>query len=235
MPDPRTRRALLEICVDDPEHASVAMRAGADRVELCAQLEHGGLSPAPGDWDLLREANAATLSAGSLVCMVRPRPGDFVLRRGELEGMRHEVAAWRERGAAGVVLGVLARGGGVDENALRALVDSAGEMDVVFHRAFDEAGDSERALEVLADAGVARVLTTGGAATAWEGRAALAGLVERSAGRVTVLAGGGVRSVHARELVQQSGAREVHSSARMAGVFDELEVEALARAVDPDQ
>jgi copper homeostasis protein len=84
----------------------------------------------------------------------------------------------------------------------------------VFHRAFDLVPDHDAALAALVETGVTRVLTSGGAATAYEGRATLARLVAAAGERLTVLAGGGVGPEHAAELVRATGVRELHGSFR---------------------
>ena len=146
------------------------------------------------------------------MAMVRPRPGDFVLRPGELERMERELDELLTLGADGLVLGCLTGAGAVDVPALARLVAAAGGAPITFHRAFDACPDQGTALEALLDVGVQRVRTSGGAATALEGADALAALIERAAGRIAVMPGGGVRAHNAAELVRRTGAREVHSA-----------------------
>ena len=184
-----------------------AQEGGAERIELCVRLDLDGLSPGP---ELVAEA--LLRSRIPVVVMVRPRPGPFRVGTEELETMLAEVRGLRGSGAAGVVLGVLTGDGRVDRAALARLVDAAGDLPVVFHRAFDRCADLPRALEDLVDLGVRRVLTSGGAATAWQGRVLLRELVERAAGRIEVLAGGGVRDEHLAELVAATGVEQVHAS-----------------------
>ena len=47
------RKILIEVCVDSLESARAAVRGGADRLELCANLIIGGTTPSP---YLIREA-----------------------------------------------------------------------------------------------------------------------------------------------------------------------------------
>jgi copper homeostasis protein len=142
--------------------------------------------------------------------IVRPRGGGFVYDADELDVMRRDVRAARALGADGIVIGALRPDAAVDADATRALVDAADGAPVTFHRAFDLAADRDAALGALIDCGVARVLTSGGAPTAIAGADAIAALVARSAGRVAVMAGGGVREAHVAELVRRTGVREVH-------------------------
>ena len=176
-------------------------------MELCADLAQDGLTPSAA---LLTESLAACRLP--IVAMVRPRAGDFRLRPGELERMEREVAELLELGASGVVLGCLLADGRPDTVALARLVRAAAGAPVTFHRAFDRVPDPAAALEQLVDAGVARVLTSGGGNTALEGAPLLARLVAQAGERLVVMPGGGVRAHNVAELVRRTGAREVHSA-----------------------
>lgn len=155
---------------------------------------------------------AATKSAVSLpvFVMIRPRGGGFVYSDAERDVMRRDVFVARELGADGVVIGALRRDGTIDLEIVRMLVSAAGELPVTFHRAFDLTPDLAASLDVLAGAGVQRVLSSGGAPNAVEGAAVLADLVRQAGTRVVVLAGGGVREENVQSLVSVCGVREVH-------------------------
>jgi len=86
-------------------------------------------------------------------------------------------------------------------------------LPVTFHRAFDECPDAEAALETLIALGVTRVLTSGQARAASQGAATIAKLVRLAAGRIGILAAGGINGDNVAALVQTSGVREVHFSA----------------------
>jgi copper homeostasis protein len=210
---------LVESCVTSLAEAEASVDAGAGRVELCAELDEGGLTPPA---DLVREV-ALTVPV-PVFAMVRPRPGDFVYARAEIDCMLRQVEAARSAGASGIVTGALRPDGSVDAAALRRLVDAAGPLPVTFHRAFDAAGDPGDALETLVEVGVSRVLTSGGGSAAIDGADALAGLVRRARSRIVIMPGGRVRGAHVVELVRRTGAAEVH--ARAEAVPD------LVRALD---
>lgn len=137
--------------------------------------------------------------------------------------MLRTTAAARAGGAKGIVTGILHGNGRIDVDRTRHVVDSAGDVPVTFHRAFDAVADLSAALEDIIAAGAARVLTSGGATTAIEGADRLAALVGQARGRITVLAGGGVRAHNVRALIARSGVREVH-----ARFEDEASTRALA-------
>lgn len=174
-------------------------------MELCDALFDGGTTPSAG----MIAACKATVSIPIFV-MIRPRGGGFVYSEAERDVMRRDVVVARELGADGVVIGALRPNGTIDLPLVRSLVEAAHELPVTFHRAFDVTPDLGASLESLADAGVQRVLTAGGASTAAEGAAALAELVRRAGSRLVVMAGGGVREENVRTLVSVSGVREVH-------------------------
>lgn len=197
---------LFESCVESASAAAASARGGADRIELCANLDAGGTTPALHDL----ERAAADLEI-PIVAMARVRPGPFVYSADEIRATVRAIRALRAAGARGIVLGALTAAGDVDGEATARLVDAARPLPVTFHRAFDETRDRDRALDALLALGVDRVLTSGGAPSAREGSAALRRLCLRAAGRLTVLAAGGVRADHVAALVSESGVAEVHA------------------------
>jgi copper homeostasis protein len=196
---------LVEACVDSVASSLAAERGGARRLELCDALFDAGTTPSAG----MIAACKATVSIPVFV-MIRPRGGGFVYSDAERDVMRRDVVVARELGADGVVIGGLRPDGTIDLALVRCLVEAARELPATFHRAFDLTPDLEASLESLADAGVQRVLTSGGASTAVDGAAALAHLVRQAGSRLVVMAGGGIREENVRSLISVSGVREVH-------------------------
>ena len=199
------RSVLVEACVTSVEEAVACVSAGADRLELCRDLEVGGLTP---DIALVQRVRASV--DVPVFVMARPRAGSFVFDVAEVERTADEIEALKSVGADGIVFGLLTAAGTVDEPSVRRLVKVADTLPVTFHRAFDEVPEPDLALDALARLGVDRVLTSGGAATAGEGAEVLATLVRRARASVEVLAGGGVRGHNVAELVRSTGVREVH-------------------------
>lgn len=198
---------LIEVCVEGPDAAVAAERGGADRVELCASLLEGGLTPSLG---VLR----ATLDAVRIpvMAMVRPRGGDFLYSDLEFAAMLADIAAFRAAGAAGVVIGCLTPEGAVDAGRVGALVAAARPLSVTFHRAFDMARDPAAALEALIARGVDRVLTSGQRPTALAGLALLRALVAQAAGRIAVM-GCGDLTPGTIGTVRAGGLPELHFAA----------------------
>ncbi|MGI5208833.1 copper homeostasis protein CutC [Spirillospora sp. CA-108201] len=198
-----------EICIDSVAGAVAAEKAGAQRVELCAALFDGGLTPTLGT---VRAALAAVSSIRVHV-IIRPRGGDFIFDEHEVAAMEHDVALVREAGAHGVVIGALTPEGTVDRPVAERLMAAADGLPVTFHRAFDMAADPFGTLDVLAGLGVARVLTSGQDASALEGAPLIAELVRHAGDRVIVMPGGGVTDRNVARVVAATGAREVHFAA----------------------
>jgi copper homeostasis protein len=196
---------LVEACVDSVASSIAAERGGARRLELCDALFDGGTTPSAGMIAACKEAVSIPVFV-----MIRPRGGGFVYSEAECDVMRRDVVVARELGADGVVIGGLRRDGAIDVALVRLLVDAARGLPVTFHRAFDLTPDLAASVESLAESGVQRALTSGGAPTAAEGVSVLAKLVRQAGSRFVVLAGGGVREENVRSLVAASGVREVH-------------------------
>jgi copper homeostasis protein len=196
---------LLEAVCCSALDCEEAEAGGADRIELCAAIELGGLTPSLG---LLQEARARTRLP--IACMIRPRAGAFCYGEADFAAMRRDVATARAHGAAAVVFGVLTARGTIDVARMRQLVDDAGPLDSVCHRAFDVTPDAPDALDALVDCGVRRVLTSGQSTSALEGAARIAVLVGRASGRIAILAGGGIRAASVEAVVRATGVREVH-------------------------
>jgi copper homeostasis protein len=213
---------LIEAAVESLDDALAAIDGGADRLELCADLDVGGTTP-----PLVLVATVLARAEVPVVVMIRPRGGDYAYSDPELERMRHDVAHAVGAGAAGVVLGVLDPARRVDDRATRALVAAARGVPVTFHRAIDETPDILAAIDTLASIGAARVLSSGAAPTALEGAATLAQMTERAGDALRVVAGGGVRAQNVLELVRRSRVREVHArcggdAARIRAIRDAL-------------
>ncbi|MGN6270620.1 MAG: copper homeostasis protein CutC [Sphingomonas sp.] len=202
---------LLEICVSDVASIAEATAGGADRLELCSALELGGLTPSAA---LIDHAVRTGLPVHVLV---RPRAGDFVLDDGEAALIVADIRAALARGAAGVVVGALRPDGRLDRDAMARFRDAARDATIVLHRAIDLTPDRVAAIEEACALGYDKVLSSGGAASAAEGAATLARMVAAARGRLSVIAGAGVRPDNLAALIAATGVREVHGSAALPG------------------
>lgn len=199
----------LEVCTGSLQSVCAAARAGAHRAEICAALEVGGITPSLGH---LRQALAVKGIRKNV--LIRPRGGDFHYSEAEIEIMLHDIALCRQLGADGIVTGALTADGQIDIPACQRLAQAAEGMDLTFHRAFDVCQDPTTALEQIITLGYKRLLTSGQAATALEGLPLITSLVSQAAGRISIMPGSGVNATNASHILQQSGATEIHASAR---------------------
>ncbi|WP_454886459.1 copper homeostasis protein CutC [Sphingomonas oryzagri] len=207
-------RPILEICVDDIAGVHAAIAGGADRIELCAALALGGLTPSAG---LIEAALNVARPAGVAVhAMVRPRGGDFRYDDAETALAMREALTLIAQGVDGLVFGA-ARDGTLDEPALAAWVATARAggrpVSLTLHRAIDVTADPVVAVDVAAALGFDRVLTSGAAASAEQGRATIARMAARAGDRIRIMAGAGIRPDNAGRLLAETGARELHASA----------------------
>ncbi len=201
----------VEVCIDNIESLHHAIAGGASRIELCSSLALGGLTPSYGFMQ-----QAAKLSAVPVYSMIRPRQGDFLYSKEEIEVMRLDIEAAHKAGLKGVVVGILTQDGDVHmpfANELCELALSLG-LGVTFHRAFDQCRDSEQALEDVIHLGCERILTSGLAPTAPQGRNVIRSLVKQAEGRISIMAGAGVNAENVRSLVEQTRVQEVHLSGK---------------------
>lgn len=204
----------LEIAVVSAQGAAIAAEEGADRIELCTSLELGGLTPSQGLLELSAQCVAGRLEIHPLV---RCRPGDFVYSALELETMTRDAARLLKQGAIGVVFGALLPSGAIDCTASRRFVESALAVNpaaqLTFHRAIDSSIIDEAAVETLISLGFTRVLSSGGAPAAGDGLATLAAMKACAAGRLEIMAGGGLLVGDIRSL-EAAGMSAVHLSAK---------------------
>lgn len=208
---------LMETCCTTLDQALFAEAHGADRIELCTDLSVGGLTPPR---ELIAEAvNKLSIPVNVLI---RPKTAtggegfsakDFVYDEEQLRQIIEDIEYCKSAGAAGIVVGALTPEGAVDRAAMRRLIDAAQPLPVTFHRAFDvSTGDPYTTLDQLIALGCARLLTSGKAPTAWEGRGVLSLLVRRAAGRIIVMPGCGITPDNFPSLAAYTRAPEYHGT-----------------------
>src|SRR5262245_9536464 len=139
---------LIEIATSDFITTQSAVKGGADRIELCANLAEGGTTPSAGMIRQCREAFDVLIYP-----IIRPRGGDFLYTEEEFRIMLHDVKLCRELGCDGVVIGLLESNGRIDLSRTARLVAAAYPLGVTFHRAFDRCNDPFAAMEQLIETG----------------------------------------------------------------------------------
>jgi copper homeostasis protein len=199
---------LFEICVEGIDGVVAAQEGGGDRVELCASLLEGGITPSFGT---IR--GALKLCYLPIHVILRPRGGDFLYSDAEFASMLDDAREMAKLNAAGIVIGCLTPDGRIDEVRMKALIEAAQPLSVTCHRAFDMTRDPEEALEALIRCGVHRVLTSGQRATAVEAIPLFKTLNERAAGRIIVMACGELDPDNIAQVKRETGLTEFHFAA----------------------
>lgn len=205
MPSPIT----LEICANSVDSALNAQKGGAHRVELCDNLSAGGTTPSYGSIIKARE-----LLQIKLYPIIRPRGGDFLYNDLEFELMQKNIEMCKRIGCDGVVIGLLTSSGKIDKERTRHLVDLAKPLGVTFHRAFDRCVDPLEGMKTIIETGCERILTSGQQPTAPEGIELISQLVEKAAGRLTIMPGSGIRKKNIADVLKKTGAKAIHTTAK---------------------
>jgi len=200
-------RVLIEVAVETVEDALVAEAGGADRLELCAALDFGGLTPSLGTYLEIR-----AVCRLPVLVMIRPRAGDFVYSDIELRVMARDIVLFLPYRPDGFVFGPLNADGKINEDGAANLVRAAGLIPCVFHRAFDKTPKPTSSLNVLIRLGFKRILTSGAEDTALAGSSAIALLMVRAATRIEILPCGRIRANSVEEVVRVTGTRQIHGS-----------------------
>ncbi|MDO9511599.1 MAG: copper homeostasis protein CutC [Bacteroidales bacterium] len=200
------RIEALTVSIDSVRRAT---SAGVNRVELCDNLPEGGTTPSGG---MIRAA--VEIAGSAVMVMIRPRPGDFLYSQAEISCMEEDIHLSKKYGAAGIVFGCLTPQGMPDDELCRHFVKLAGPLDITFHRAFDMVERPDEALEMLIDCGIHRVLTSGGKKDAESGIEQIAALQSQAKGRISIMAGGGIKEHNVLKIIQSTGIQEIHINIR---------------------
>ena len=198
----------LEIACFNLESALIAQENGADRVELCAEINVGGTTP---NIEIIKKTKE-NLSIDVYV-MIRPRGGNFVYSKEEFQQMKSEIEAIKKLNINGFVFGILNEVSAINIEQNTELVNLAKPIPCTFHRAFDEVDNYKLALEDVISCGFKTVLTSGTFPNVMEGKEVLKELVLQANNRITIMPGGGLRSTNIKELDELVNAEFYHSSA----------------------
>ena len=197
---------ILEACLETPEEAHSAFLNGAHRVELCRNLESGGLSPS-------RETVRRCLEICELPLkvMVRPRPGNFVYSEEELTSMETEIKSLKKLPVTGIVLGVLQDDKSINLEAVQRLSERADPLPVTFHKAIDETRDPLQEMKKLSRIqNIQSILSSGGAQNAETGAKMLKTMQQEFQSRFRMIAAGSITSENLLSLHHKIGFSEYH-------------------------
>jgi len=199
-------KLIVECCANSVQSAINGQAGGADRIELCANLELDGTTPSAAAICMAREVLDI-----DLFVLIRPRSGNFVYTELELEEMLQDIEFCKEIGCQGVVIGSLNADNTVNIPQTKAMVQAAKPMQVTFHRAFDHTSDPKKAIEDIISTDCQRILTSGQAENVSAGLKQLKILQSIAQDRITLIAGGGLNPTNALQLYPL-GIREFHLS-----------------------
>ena len=217
-------KVLVEIACFNEESAIKAFLNGAQRIEICEDVFIGGKTPSD---SVIESIIAHTGDIGRMV-MIHKLGSSYQYTKRDFQWMLDRIGDLNDKDVHGYVFGAVNEKNHLDTEKLKELVTAAEGKDCTFHRAFDSIENKSEALEQLIELGFKRVLTSGGVGRAIDNTETIAKLNKQANGRIIILAGGGVRSSHARELIYKTGVIEIHSSAIMKNdVADEDEVRSL--------
>ena len=212
----------IEIACFNLESALIAQKAGAERVELCADMSVGGTTPTI---EIIKQAREHLTI--DLYVMIRPRGGNFVYSGAEFEQMKSEIETIKKLGVNGFVFGILNEDKTINIEQNKALVDLAKPFPCTFHRAFDEVLNVDKALEDVISCKFSTILTSGTFPNVMEGKEVLKQLVIQANNRIEIMPGGGLRSTNVLELNEMVNANWFHSSA----ITDGSEIASLEEIV----
>ena len=198
----------IEIACFNLESAVIAQKAGADRVELCADMSVGGITPTIEIIQQVREHLTI-----DLYVMIRPRGGNFVYSEAEFEQMKSEIETIKKLDVNGFVFGILKDDNTINIEQNKVLVELVKPFSCTFHRAFDEVLNVEKALEDVISCGFSTILTSGTFSNVMEGKEVLKQLVIQANNRIEIMPGGGLRSINISALNEMVDANWYHSSA----------------------
>ena len=198
----------IEIACFNLESALIAQKAGADRVELCADMSVGGTTLTI---EIIQQAREHLTI--DLYVMIRPRGGNFVYSDIEFQQMKSEIETIKKLRVNGFVFGILNEDKSINFEQNKALVELTKPFPCTFHRAFDEVLDYQQALEDVISCGFSTILTSGTFPNVMEGKEVLKQLVIQANNRIEIMPGGGLRSTNILELNEMVNANWYHSSA----------------------
>lgn len=197
---------IKEACVGDLNQAINAEKNGADRIELCARLDLGGITPPR----KLIEDCLQHLSIPIKV-MIRPRGGNFIYTPEEIDTMIQDINMCKDLGIPEIVTGLLNENQEIDMEGMLSLSANVAEMPITFHKAIDETSDYKSAIEQLKKIQQVKfLLTSGQASTANDGIENLKEMITICGNEICVVVAGKVTNHNIEDLHSKINAKEYH-------------------------
>ncbi len=202
----------IEICINcntiESMQKSVqnAYDAGAERIELCGDMELDGLTP---DFKFVKSARKLFKRNGVLT-MIRPRSGNFYFSKAEVNLMNQQIIRMAELGVNGVIFGLLRKNdNSIDEDNVNILLDTCKKysLQTTFHRAFDCTSDQLLSLKKIIELKFDRILTSGivwgSSENALNGINRINQLIENANGKIEIVVGGGINFEILQKILNQ--------------------------------
>ncbi len=205
----------LELCAASIEAITLAKSLDFDRIELCENLEQGGLTPSAGMITYALDNGIDTH------VLVRPRAGGFCYSPEEIAVMERDLAFCQQAGVQGVVVGILKSNFDLDTESLGTLKEKFPDFEWTFHRAFDESIDWKRSMDQLIKLGFHRILTSGFASHVDIGLTNLKEMRQYADGRIEIMAGGGVNAGNIAKIARETQPDAIHFSGTSKVLLDE--------------
>ncbi len=199
----------VEIACNNYIACKNAEAGGANRIELFENLAEGGCTPSYGMIKKVKESISLPIYV-----MIRPRGGDFVYSKEEIDIMHNDILLCKKLEVEGIVFGVLTKEGHVNLETCADLLQTWGSNNATFHRALDRSIDIEKSMEDIINLGFERVLTSGGYKSVGEGKQAIKNLQEKFGAQIVIMPGAGVTPQNALELSSYCGTNEIHATCK---------------------
>ncbi|MFT7345099.1 MAG: copper homeostasis protein [Lentimonas sp.] len=197
----------FELCVSCVDGIQLAKKYLFTRIELCQNLEVGGLTPSIGLVDIALEEGIETH------VLLRPRIGGFVYCENEFQQVLRNAELLSQRGLAGFVFGAITEDAKVDIDKMQRLKDVIGNRQLTFHRAFEDVKDWKKGVDDLQKIGCNRILTAGHSSTVDAGMIALPEIKEYCEGKIELMIGGGIHQNNIRDVLFNIKPDAIHFSA----------------------
>lgn len=204
----------IELCAASIEAIYLAKSLHFDRIELCQNLDQGGLTPSFGFIQLALDLGLETH------VLIRPRAGGFVYSEAEIQVMEKEIEFCFSQGVNGVVLGMLTADLRIDLQQLQRLKKVSKTMEVTFHRAFDDSFDWKNSIDLLISCGIDRVLTSGMSSNIENGIPILEQIMDYVNSKIEIMVGGGVNLFNAQKIISQVKPNAIHFSGTVKTLLD---------------
>jgi|TARA_B110000240_G_scaffold35804_1_gene39135 copper homeostasis protein len=198
----------LECCANSIQSALNGIKAGASRIELCQNLEQGGITPSNSEIIKLRE-----LSDIKIHILILPKANQFQYTKLEFQQILIDIQFCKNLKCDGVVIGALNPNLSVNKEQTKLMVLAAKPMKVTFHRAFDCVLNMQQAIEDIISCKCDYILTSGQKENVIDGIENLQQIVKLAKNRINIIAGGGVNHNNIESLYK-IGIREFHLSGK---------------------